>query len=93
MAERPAEAEAEYVAWGAETLATAAQAGLRLQRDELRDAVHTAGMHSDSTGRGLMRLLDRVSAIHIQLFGYDYRVVKDADGKGRNDFYRVTLVD
>jgi hypothetical protein len=49
MAERPAEAEAEYVAWGAETLATAAQAGLRLQRDELRDAVHTAGMHSDST--------------------------------------------
>jgi hypothetical protein len=85
MAEVHAEAEAEYIAWGMEALATAAQSGLRLQRDELRDVVHAAARHSNPTGRSLMRLLDRVGAIHIQLFDHDYRVRNEPTGTG----YRV----
>ncbi|ATY17250.1 hypothetical protein CU254_42450 (plasmid) [Amycolatopsis sp. AA4] len=69
-----------------EALATAAQSGLRLQRDELRNAVHAAARHSNPTGHSLMRLLDRVGAIHIQLFDHDYRVRNEPTGTG----YRVT---
>jgi hypothetical protein len=90
MAEVYDEAETRYIAWGAETLAAAAQSGTRLLREELRDAVHAAGRHSIPSGRRLMRALDQEGAagapLHVEL---GFRVWIAPAGAG----YRVLLAD
>jgi Zn ribbon nucleic-acid-binding protein len=86
-------ATGEYVAWGAETLATAAQAGLRLKGGELRDAIRAAGTNSYPNGHQLVRHLNRIGVVRLSLFDHEYRVTEDAEGKGHNDFYRITLVN
>jgi hypothetical protein len=85
-----AAAEAEYIAWGAKTLAMAAQSGLCLLRDELRDAVHAAARHADQDGHELMRLLDQNGAVRVRPFvEHGFRVRRDREREG----YRVELAD
>ncbi|GLY54875.1 hypothetical protein [Lentzea sp. NBRC 102530] len=85
-----AAAEAEYIAWGAETLAMASQSGLRLLRDELRDAVHAAARQSEQDGHELMRLLDEKGAVRVRPYvEHGFRVRLDR----RRGGYRVELAD
>lgn len=90
LADVHAEAEAGYIAWGAETLAVAAQSGLRLLRDELRDAVHAAARHAAQDGQQLMELLDREGAVRVKPYAeHGFRVRLDPMGAG----YRVELAN
>ncbi|MET9260394.1 hypothetical protein [Amycolatopsis sp. NPDC004079] len=85
-----AEAEAEYVAWGVETLAAAARDSLHLDYDQLCDALNAAGINWRPTGRQIARRLAASTVPeHVDLLGREVRIQRETDGTG----YSVVSID